>query len=201
MIRVDFHVHTTFSIDSQITPKILVEQLLAHPSVKAVAVTDHGTVQGIDVVRRLADAYSDVLIIPGVEITTFEGDILVLGAEALPPKPWSVENVVAFARKNGYVSVAAHPFREFGLGEVAKTSNLDAVEIVNGGSSSSANRQARDLAKSLGLPGIAGSDAHSPAGLFSICTEVRASLDVGEILTAVKKGLVGVPSVGDSICF
>jgi hypothetical protein len=40
------------------------------------------------------------------------------------------------------------------------------------------------------LPGVAGSDAHTPDQLWTVYTEVQASLDVDDILNAVKKGLV-----------
>ena len=201
MIRVDFHNHTTFSDDSLTKPKDLVEQLLAHPIVTAAAVTDHGTVQGVEVVRKLAAPYPDILIIPGVEITTTKGDIVLLGIEELPPKPWTVAEVVAFAKKTACVSIAAHPFREWGLGEAATTSGLDAVEILNGASSNEANRQARDLAREAGLPGVAGSDSHKPSELFSVYSEVHTSLDIDAILNAIKKGSISTSVCGKSIRF
>ena len=79
MIRVDLHIHTKYSQDSSINPKTLVDQLFAHASVEAVAVTDHDTVEGYGKVRELATPFDDILIILGVEITTAEGDLLVLG--------------------------------------------------------------------------------------------------------------------------
>ncbi|MDH7478368.1 MAG: PHP domain-containing protein, partial [Candidatus Bathyarchaeota archaeon] len=99
MINVDLHVHTTYSFDSSIHPKTIVKQLYAHPFIKAVAITDHNRVEGYHKVKQLASAYPDILIIPGVEITTFEGDLILLGVEELPPQPWSVENVIDFARE------------------------------------------------------------------------------------------------------
>ena len=149
MIKADFHNHTTFSDDSQTKPKDLVEKLVAHPSIKVAAVTDHDSVQGIETVRALAKPYPDILIIPGVEISTPQGDIVILGTEELPPKPWSVESIVEFAKANNFVSIAAHPFREWGLGEAARNSNVDAIEVLNGGSLYSANKQAHDLAVEL----------------------------------------------------
>lgn len=201
MIKADFHNHTTFSDDSQTTPKDLVERLVAHPSIKVAAVTDHDSVKSIQTVRALAKPYPDVLIVPGVEISTPQGDIVILGTEELPPKPWTVDGVVDFAKKNAYVSIAAHPFREWGLGEAARTSNVDAIEILNGGSLYSANKLAHDLAVELHLPGVAGSDSHKPSELFSVYTEVQAGLDVDEILRAVKKGLVKVSLAEKSIRF
>ncbi len=190
LIRADLHIHTTYSEDSETTPKALVEQLVAHPSIKAAAVTDHDSVKGIDNVRRLASASRDILIIPGVEISTPDGDIVILGAEELPPKPWTVEDVVDFARASACVSVAAHPFREWGLAELTRNSGVDTIEVLNGGSSYEANERALELARELGLPGVAGSDSHKPSELYSVYSEVQASLEVDEVLKALKKGLV-----------
>jgi hypothetical protein len=136
-----------------------------------------------------------------VEISVTEGDIVILGTEELPPKPWTIQSVVNFAKTNGYISIAAHPFREWGLGELTRTSNVDAIEILNGGSSPQANKQARELAKELKLPGTGGSDSHKPAELFSFYTEIQASPDVDEILKAIKKGKVTAAQSSDSIHF
>ncbi|HTY74147.1 MAG TPA: PHP domain-containing protein [Candidatus Nanoarchaeia archaeon] len=201
MIKADFHNHTTFSDDSQTRPKDLVEKLVAHPSIKVAAVTDHDSVKGLETVLELAKPYPDILIIPGVEISTLQGDIVILGAEELPPKPWTIDHVIDFAKKNAHVSIAAHPFREWGLGEEARTSNVDAIEILNGGSTYSANKKAHDLAVELGLPGVAGSDSHKPSELFSVYTEVEAGMNVDDILESVRKGFVKVSLAEKSIRF
>ncbi len=179
----------------------LVETLVKHSFVKVAAVTDHDTVKGNGMIRQLASAYSDVLIVPGMEITTPFGDVVVLGAEEVPPKPWTVENVVDFARENDLVSVVAHPYREYGMGDAAKNYKFDAVEVANGGSSPSENEQARQLAKLLDLPGTGGSDAHRQQDLFNAYTEIQADLDVDEILHAIKKGLTKTMQTGTSIRF
>lgn len=201
MIRADLHIHTTYSSDSTVTPKTLVEKLVAHNFIKVAAVTDHDTVEGLSVTQKLAAAYPDILIIPGVEISTAEGDLLVLGTEETPPKPWTVENVVDFARDNACVSVVAHPYREYGMGDLARNYKVDAIEVLNGESSPHANKLAHDLAKSMRLPGVAGSDAHQPSELCTVYTEVQAGLDVDEILKAIKKGLVTAHSTARSIHF
>ncbi|HEX9861812.1 MAG TPA: CehA/McbA family metallohydrolase [Candidatus Bathyarchaeia archaeon] len=201
MIRADLHLHTTYSSDSSIQPKTLVEKLVAHDFIKVAAVTDHDTVSGYNAIRQLAAAYPDILIIPGAEISTPNGDIVVLGAEEMPPQPWTVASIVDFARDTDCVSVVAHPYREYGMGDLARNYKFDAVEVLNGASPPSANKLARDLAKLMGLPGVAGSDAHQPAELCTVYTEIQASLDVDEVLKAVKKGLVTVPPPRKSIHF
>jgi len=201
VIHADLHIHTTYSSDSAIPPKTLVEQLVAHNFIKVAAVTDHDTVKGCSVTRQLASAYPDILIIPGVEISTPQGDVVILGAEEMPPLPWNVESIVDFARETDCVSVVAHPFREYGMGELARNYKVDAIEVFNGASAPAANKAAQNLAKEMGLPGVAGSDAHQPSELCTVYTQVQASLDVDDILKAVKNGLVSVPPFGNSIHF
>jgi predicted metal-dependent phosphoesterase TrpH len=84
---------------------------------------------------------------------------------------------------------------------LAKNYKIDAIEILNGGSSPSANKSAQELAKQMGLPGVGGSDAHQPAELCTVYTDIQASMDIDEILKAIKKGLVSVPPIGKSIRF
>jgi predicted metal-dependent phosphoesterase TrpH len=201
LIRADLHIHTTYSDDSTVTPKALVEKLVAHNFVKVAAVTDHNTVEGQSEIRKLAAAYQDIRIISGVEISTPEGDVLILGAEEKPPQPWTTESVVDFARDTDCVSVVAHPYREYGMGDLARNYKVDAIEVLNGESTPHANKLAQDLAKSMGLPGVAGSDAHSPSEPLTVYTEIQAGLDVDEILKAIKKGLVSTHSAARSIHF
>jgi predicted metal-dependent phosphoesterase TrpH len=171
--------------------------LLAHNYIKVAAVTDHDSVRACKPTMALAAAYSDILIIPGVEVSTTAGDMLVLGTCELPPKPWEPQNVADYAKSVGAVSIVAHPYRLYGMGDVARTLKVDAIEVLNGGSSAAANQQAKEMAKQVGLPGTAGSDAHQLSELFSVCNEVQADLTVEGVLDAIRKGLVSAkPAVG-----
>jgi len=129
-----------------------------------------------------------------MEISAVGGDLLIFGVAEIPPNPWTVESVIDFARKRGGVVAAAHPFRAYGLGESAKNYTFDAIEILNGASAPQVNKLAETLAKELNLPGVGGSDAHKLDELWTAYTEAQASLDVEEILKAIKKGLVRVGS-------
>jgi len=175
--------------------------LAAHSFIKVAAVTDHDSVRGCKLTVELASAYPDILVIPGVEISTEQGDMVILGTFELPSYPWTPEVVVDFAKSVGGVSIVAHPFRMYGMGERARNYKVDAIEVLNGGSSQTANNEAKDLAKSLRLPGTAGSDAHQVSELFSVYTKVESSLDVDEILKAIKKGSVSAHINRGSIRF
>lgn len=195
------HIHTTYSPDASINPKTIVHQLYAHPYIKAVAITDHNTTKGYHKVRKLASAYEDILIIPGIEISTTEGDIIILGVTEPPPKPWTPENIINYTKQQNGIAIAAHPYRAYGLGDQAKNYDFDAIETLNGISTPQTNKMAQKLAKTMNLPGVAGSDAHRVDEMWTVCTEVQASLDIDEILTTIKKGLVKDASTRKSIHF
>ncbi|MEM1563883.1 MAG: PHP domain-containing protein [Candidatus Bathyarchaeia archaeon] len=201
LIRADLHIHTIFSHDASINPKIIVEQLFAHPYIKAAAITDHNTVKGYYKVLELAKAYPDILIIPGVEVSSVGGDLVLLGIAEVPPPPWTVESIIDFAHERGGLVVAAHPYRIFGLGDFAKNYDIDAVEVLNGGCPRQLNMLAEELAKAMALPGVAGSDAHRVDELWTVYNEIQASTDLDEILKAVKHGFVRVAYAEKSIHF
>jgi len=190
MIRVDLHVHTSFSGDATINPKLLVDALYAHPTIKGVAITDHDTLEGYFQVCKLATVYQDLLVIPGVEATTREGHFILLGIEEKPPYMSTLESVVDFARARGALMVIPHPYRVGGIGDAAEKTPADAVEIINPWAAPKENKLAEELAKARSLPGVAGSDAHKPEEMWSAYTVVDANPDIGSVLRAIKNGRV-----------
>jgi len=190
MIRVDLHVHTFYSGDAHIPPKIIVEELRAHPFLKAAAITDHDVITGYWETKRLASDYPDITIIPGVEVSTFEGHLTLLGITETPTRPLSLLEAVDFARERDAVIIVVHPYRVMGIGDNARNIRADAIETCNGRSTRRDNKLAEELATSLKLPRVGGSDAHRREQLWTAYTEIDASTDVDDILDAIKRGKV-----------
>jgi hypothetical protein len=188
MTRIDPHLHTRFSGDSDISPKFVVEQLYAHPFIKAVAITDHDTMQGYKEARKLASSYPDLTVIPGVEVSTRHGHIIILGVEEKPAYASTIWETLDFAKARGGVIVIPHPYRINGIGDLAETVPADAIEVINPTATQRENRMAQRLARMKNLPGIAGSDAHTPSQMWTAYTELNADPDIDEILRAIKKG-------------
>ena len=189
-IRIDLHLHTRFSGDAVISPKLIVEQLHAHPFIKAVAITDHNTLQGYMEVRKLASSYQDITIIPGIEVSTHQGDIIMLDVEEKPSYASTVWEVVDFAKARAGAIVIPHPYRINGIGDLAEKIPADAIEVINPTATQRENKMAQELARMKNLPGIAGSDAHAPLHMWTAYTEVNTDLDIDEILKAIRKGQV-----------
>jgi len=195
MIRIDLHVHTRFSSDANTSPKLIVDQLYAHPLIKGVAITDHDTLEGYLHVCRLAEAYEDILVVPGIEFSTEQGHVTVLGVEEESRRPLTVEEVVDFAKERGGLVVVPHPYRALGLGDAARSVQVDAIEVLNARATHQENKMAERLARERNLPGVAGSDAHRPQSLWTAYTEAEAEPNVESVLDAIRRGVVKVASV------
>ena len=191
MICVDLHMHTKFSGDAQLSPKLIVNELHSHSFIKGVAITDHNTLQGYFQVRRLAEPHEDLIVIPGIELATPDGEIILLGIEEMPKYPLTVDGVVDFASEKAALIVMPHPFREMGgLGDSAEKIQAHAIEVINPSATPEENKMAKELAEKRNLPGVAGSDAHVLGQMWAAYTEVEAESNVEGILKAIKRGRV-----------
>lgn len=189
MVFVDLHVHTIYSGDSSITPQRLVDALHSHSFLKTIAVTDHKTMEGYRHVSKLATTFEDILVLPGIEALTSQGDVVIIGTEERPPYPITPERVIEFAEERNAIAIIPHPFRTLtSLGGYAKRLKPTAIEVFNPNATTEQNRMALELAKEMNLPQVAVSDAHTIEELGKAYTKVRAAQSMEEILEAIRKG-------------
>jgi hypothetical protein len=125
----------------------------------------------------------------GVEVASTEGDILAYGITMVPSKGLRASQIISSIHRQGGIAVAAHPFsnRHLAFHDTVYNYNFDAIEI-NGSIGKSNNEKARRAAKSMGLPLIGGSDAHSKDQLNTIATLFRKPINsMGDIVKAIKE--------------
>jgi predicted metal-dependent phosphoesterase TrpH len=201
LIRADLHFHTRYSLDATQQPRTVVERLNRHPTLNAIAITDHNIMRGYFETREYAKAYPDILIIPGIEISTPQGEIILLGLAEAPPSTDNVQEVIDYAKANHAVTIAPHPYRGLGLKDLIKELNIDAIETLNGITESHLNKQAQEVATARELASTAGSDAHFDTDAWNVQTEIDASLDVDAILQAIRKGHTRATSIPNSAHF
>lgn len=194
-MRFDFHVHSCFSKDSEAS----LESILFYAErngLDGIAVCDHDTVEGgLECARMAEEIGSRVLVIPGIEVMSSKGHILVLGVEENIESHMSVRETISRARELGGVVIIPHPFKltSHGIGFVEGL-DADAVETLNSRCiTDGPNKKARMAARSLGLPEIGGSDAHIPQMVGLAYAEVDASeKSVDAVLSAIREGKVRV---------
>ncbi|MHA1839216.1 MAG: PHP domain-containing protein [Candidatus Ranarchaeia archaeon] len=166
--KVDFHVHTCASHDGVGTPKEMVDAAI-RKGLDAIAITDHDTIKGlpkaIEYARRLTE--SQLLVIPGIEVSTENGHILGIGISEPIQSHLSPELTIKKIHSLGGLAIPAHPFDSLRAGCGNKiniiTTRIDAVEVLNGGIVLPwANHRAKRWSRLHNIVGIGGSDAHMP---------------------------------------
>ncbi|HEY3311000.1 MAG TPA: PHP domain-containing protein [Anaerolineales bacterium] len=103
----DIHMHTIYSYDGTASvPAVLnrARQL----GLDIIAITDHDVIRGALQAEQLAPDYG-LQVIPGVEITTAEGDLLALSIHKLVPAGLSLIETLKRVGEQGGFCVAPHP--------------------------------------------------------------------------------------------
>lgn len=142
----DLHVHSNESGDARATLDEIAE-LARERGLDFVVVTDHNTVSHLDWLADAQDRHPDVLLIPGIEFTTYNGHANALGATAWVDHKIGQPGVTiqaaaaAFAEQGALLSIN-HPTLDLGdlcIGcawDHEIPDPLAAVEVATGGLSS-----------------------------------------------------------------
>jgi predicted metal-dependent phosphoesterase TrpH len=190
MLKCDLHIHTSFSRDGEST----VEEVLAQAErigLDAVAITDHDTVEGA---RHALTLTTPVTVIPGIEVSTRQGHLIVLGVSDPVPPGRDFVDTVRIAREMGGVLVLPHPYHQWRHGVALKVSSaislVDAVEAFNSRYiTGSANRRAAREGRLVNVPCVGGSDAHNARFVGFGMTLVDAEgAGADAILAAIRAG-------------
>ncbi|MBC7109840.1 MAG: PHP domain-containing protein [Archaeoglobi archaeon] len=181
MFRFDLHVHTEYSYDCR-SPLRDVLKIAKKRGLSGLAITDHDNLKGA---LRAMREEKELMIIPGVEISTNKGHLLALGVEE-EIKSRVLHEVIEEVHEKGGICVVPHPFYKLhhGIGEIPD--GVDGVETFNSRFLIGVNNtRARKIAEMLKIGQTGGSDAHSAE-----CVGFGYTLSPSEdVLEDIKRGL------------
>jgi len=190
---IDIHVHT-----AKYSPCSTIE--LEEAIIKAkdigltgICITDHES-NGINNMANELSEKHNFLVIVGMELLTYEGDLLIFGLEDVPAEKMHADALTNLVTQNGGIAISAHPFRENGRGmgeKKKKVPNLSGVEAFNGNTKLKQNIKAYTLGAELGIACLGGSDAHKIENLGQYVTVCPDGIrDVKDFIGAVKENKV-----------
>ncbi len=175
------HVHSNNS-DGKDSVKSMADEC-RRKGIDGFALTDHDTIKGLGQAKKI----TDILIIPGIEITTRRGHVLGLGVSETVPKLLSVEETIERIHEQGGLAVSAHPLDFLGKG-VSRFNKykFDAIEVLNAHnldwvSNTFARKRAEGYAKT------GGTDSHNKNCLGTAYTTMNQAQTIEDVLRAIKK--------------
>ncbi|MEM4348450.1 MAG: PHP domain-containing protein [Candidatus Anstonellaceae archaeon] len=194
-MKVDFHIHTNYSFDSLSEPKQVVLEA-EKKGLDAIAITDHDEIRGaLEAKRHVEKLGLKLQVIVGEEVATDEGDLLVYFVKKRI-EPAGLAEVLAQAKKQNAVCVAAHPY-DFARSGIAVEKlekdilkGIDGIEVFNARVSfAQINQKAFEFCLKSSKAQFAGSDAHhlSEIGKAYVEFEGVKRLDARAVLGAKRR--------------
>src|SRR5256712_6724953 len=185
-LKLDLHVHTNRSSDAFTSPKLLAT-ICRDRGLDGLAITDHNVLA-----RDLSD---ELVILPGIEISTRDGHVIGLGLSEVVPRGLSADETIQRIRHLNGVSIIPHPYDLFrsSVRPHLLTVRPDAIEVINSSSfiHSVTWKRARKFAEREKFPMTAGSDSHIPQTIGRAYTEIECrSKDTRSILASLVSGSV-----------
>lgn len=202
---IDIHTHTyPTSDDSALSPDELIREA-KRIGLDGVCITDHDGFWTPQQIEQLASAH-DFLVLPGCEVTTEEGHLLVYGLSRYVFGMHRASFVKRLVDEAGGAVVVAHPYRRTYRERAATNTQAyydmldracrndafklaDAVEVLNGRGSEQENAFSQEIAKRFGMSGTGASDAHTLRELGTFATEFKRSVrSLADFIQELKAG-------------
>lgn len=176
---VDLHTHSyERSLDSGVSAAGLAARA-RESGLDAICLTDHNALCPADEAAALGERF-ELAVIPGMEVGTDIGHVLVFGLERFHPELVHVRQLRRIVRTEGAVMIWAHPMRELALRRLdweELPELFEGIEVLNGDHTDSTDGYFTEIASDLGLGMTAGSDAHSAQAIGRVATAFAAPID------------------------
>jgi predicted metal-dependent phosphoesterase TrpH len=194
LLKADLHIHTKYSLDCN----TLLEEVISscqERGINCIAISDHGTIEGALKMQSMAP----FPVIIAEEIMTPYGEIMgVFLTEGIPSGLSVGETVARIRAQNGLV-VIPHPFDRFRpsalddgiLTDLVAQKEIDAIEVFNSRTPLyRSSAKARAFARKHGIPGTAGSDAHTPYEIGNAYVEMPEFSGRDDFLESLARGKI-----------
>ena len=199
----DLHMHTIYSYDGTASLSAVLRRA-KQVGLDVIAITDHDEIKGALKALELAPNYG-IEVIPGIEITTADGDLLALFVKEKVDAGLSLVETVLKVNELGGICIVPHPMAGgMGMKSLSAYSILKAlrnprvgetligIEVYNATVLDRiSNHYARILANRLDVTHVGNSDAHVVEAIGLGATEFEGNC-AADLLVALKNGATKV---------
>ena len=183
----DLHVHSHYSYDCKSNPKEILK-IAKKKKLAGLAITDH------NVTKFHQKGYNskELLIIPGIEISTNKGHVIGLGISNTIERKLSVKETIEKIINLGGYPIIPHPFdfTRKGIGRELQNLKGIGIETINGSCPLGwFNKKAKRWAEKNNLPETGGSDSHRLKDIGLAYTVFEDNIEsTEELIEAIRKG-------------
>lgn len=197
---IDLHTHTSpKSDDSMLSPAELIIQA-KKSGLDGVCFTEHDWFWNQDSLTQLCREL-DFLIIPGIEMNTEDGHIIVFGIQEFKFGMYHTGVLRDVVLEKGGFMILAHPYRHNFYSDEDVNQKViecyqkpifqlvDTIETLNGRAKDKQNEFSVELGKKMGWQGVGGSDAHFLKDVPSTATKFERKIrNSEELIQELKAG-------------
>ena len=161
--------------------------------INCIAIADHGTAEGALKMKKMAP----FKVIVAEEILTTQGEIMGMFLKETIPSGLTPSETIKRIHAQGALVNIPHPFetirgsalKDWCINEIAK--DIDLMEVLNSRSPFPANsNKAKEFAQKHGIPGGAGSDAHTLYEIGNAWVEIQDFTTPDEFIRSLKSGVI-----------
>jgi len=212
LLLIDLHTHTfPKSDDSLLQPEQLFRRA-KEVGLDGVCLTEHDGFWNMSDLMQWSNEFG-ILILPGCEVTTEEGHLLVFGLDQYIFGMHKAKFVKELVDQNDGVIVVAHPYRRVFQKEQVQDLELfeskvnqacanpvfgmaNGVEVLNARGSQEENSFSSVIRERVNLPATGASDAHQLSDIGTFATEFDDSVsNLRDLIIALQRGHVSPATI------
>ena len=204
-LLIDLHLHTYPKSDDSFMGADELIEAAKSKGLDGICLTEHDAFWSPEEVAALSFKH-DFLVLPGCEINTDAGHVLVFGLKEYVFGFHKIDFLRTALEQNGALAIAAHPYRRRFLedpgrqpearAEMLQRAGNDsmfefchAIETVNGRGTPSQNCFSQVLGEQLGIKTTGGSDAHKLEQLGTAATRFECPITgLGDLIQELREG-------------